>query len=1153
MDISAKVRASVDQLLDQVKPTPTLTSDAVQLLAVALEVLRRKRSHRHVVSSTTILVAAVDWSTSLEGGILPPQAIKNMGGELVDDRNFTKLRDDFFARADAQIEAVRDTEEPVLSATVADLLSHSAEVSSTRLLLDVLSNAESNPESWLGRRIRQYSIDANRLMAGLAADDILGTDDVKSEDGRTPIRERVVEVTADLGEGRYRYASGLLIGDRDLITTASAVRGAVGVTAKRSDKQLLSVSWPDRALVGDNDDFDVALLGVADIEPLAPLQIARIDRDVPSGEQLIEGCWVVGFPKFHESTARDGTPAREAAHLVGVVSPLSQGQLLSFRVTEGLRPSDSGSSESTWSGLSGATVFAEEQMIGVVAYHTPGLGVGVDDLVFTPLDRILMAHQAPIDAQSWQRRLQDIGVVFGDPINAGDPFGRPQSEEDVNSQASRTQTDLGGDAGERTDRSTGALDETPATVEEQTETRHDVATDDDDLNRTPLAQDLDARLRALTEGEQGHDPFAVQVQGPWGSGKTSLVKLLLKQATDWHPIWYDAWRESQVAPTWWSLARTVRDGVVETRSALFRPAFRAIEGFARARRTLPRLLLLVAVVVPVVWATITLEQVSDLLRNITGIAVIASLALAANRFLFWDSAAGARLHERTEASPLDDVASHVAWLRRYSARPRLAGWKPTAWRLAAAVWLLLGVVATATSLRDLEPGTWSPATWTMRALPLVVAVAMGALGAADIRSRRSSPPQGNEKSEGASSGDEIRTPAKAAEVEVGELGLGWILVAALAAAVVSSPQVRAVSPRVLWAIFVALGIVLGLSARPLAARWFGQPKQSLLLIVDDLDRCSGPQVVEILSSIQTLMRRSDPSLRRWQRPAPLVFLVLADSKWVTAAFEQEFGEFTDTVGDAGRPLGYLFLDKIFQLTVTVPSIPSDLLRRFLSENAGVPVEPGTAPDVGGSPTAIRGEHLAEPPEAAAMTPDEVSTRIDEATHDDALYAPEVQAAIARQSADVRERLGVAQVRRSHSPELKEATEHFLTKYHHYLDARDPRSVKRLVNTWGVNRALVYSCLNVPRTKGRNDALVRWTILGLRWPALAAVLRESPDQLVELIEPSFRRLAGADLSSRADPTFARLIQQQGALDVLWDTDGRLQADDVRLFTGLIEDH
>jgi hypothetical protein len=234
-----------------------------------------------------------------------------------------------------------------------------------------------------------------------------------------PLRQRVVEAIADLGKTsrpRWRYGSGLLIGDRQVLTAAHVVTGAVAVTVRGPDKVALPADL-DMALVGDPDRLDLALLAVPATPALSGVAVALVDRDVTTGE-VIEGCWAVGYPSFHE-VARDAAGSvRETAQVRGWIPPLSGlvEDLLSLQVTATPQPLPAEQTrlgQSEWSGMSGAAVFAGEALVGVVTEHAPRRGSS--EITVIPLDRLMKPATAPLDAAGWWARL---GV--------GDPAGLPR-------------------------------------------------------------------------------------------------------------------------------------------------------------------------------------------------------------------------------------------------------------------------------------------------------------------------------------------------------------------------------------------------------------------------------------------------------------------------------------------------------------------------------------------------------------------------------------------------------------------------------------------------------------------------------------------------------------------------------------------------------
>ena len=231
----------------------------------------------------------------------------------------------------------------------------------------------------------------------------------------TPMAERIVEVKADLGEQarrRFRYGSGLLIGGRTVLTAAHAVAGAVAVSVRTSDKRDLA-AVVDIAWVGDPARCDVAFLEVAELATgLEFLAVAVVDRQTASG-RFVEDCWAVGYPALAETTDERGRSVRKSRHVGGRIAPLSNldDGLLSMTVTAGSGDAglpDSGIvlSESPWSGMSGAAVFAGDQLIGVVCEHARRRGAS--DITVTPLAFVGDPARIPGNSDAWWSRL---GIV----------------------------------------------------------------------------------------------------------------------------------------------------------------------------------------------------------------------------------------------------------------------------------------------------------------------------------------------------------------------------------------------------------------------------------------------------------------------------------------------------------------------------------------------------------------------------------------------------------------------------------------------------------------------------------------------------------------------------------------------------------------------
>ena len=87
-------------------------------------------------------------------------------------------------------------------------------------------------------------------------------------------------------------------------------------------------------------------------------------------------------------------------------------------------------------------------------------------------------------------------------------------------------------------------------------------------------------------------------------------------------------------------------------------------------------------------------------------------------------------------------------------------------------------------------------------------------------------------------------------------------------------------------------------------RWI---HHDVVVMIDDLDRCKGPYVVDLLEGIQTLFR-----------DIPVTYVVAADRDWLADSYATEYADFVSVSGEPGRPVGYLFLEKTFQISTGLP-------------------------------------------------------------------------------------------------------------------------------------------------------------------------------------------------------------------------------------------
>jgi WD40 repeat protein len=289
----------------------------------------------------------------------------------------------------------------------------------------------------------------------------------------------------------------------------------------------------------------------------------------------------------------------------------------------------------------------------------------------------------------------------------------------------------------------------------------------------------------------------------------------------------------------------------------------------------------------------------------------------------------------------------------------------------------------------------------------------------------------------------------------------------------------------------------------------------VVFFIDDLDRCSPAHVVDVLDSIQTLVRRASRSGAAAETRRAAYVVVAADGRWIRNSYEQEHEASSGAVAEPGRPLGYLFLDKIFQLTFEVPTMSRPLQGAYLR---GL----------------LRSSQTHGPRTAAAL---QERTTVEERVKRSTTEA-ETLAAYQSASPEVRVKVAPAVVAQLAQPRQQRETEHALRKFAPLLDP-NPRAMKRFVNAYGIARALQV----VQDSVVARDSLALWTILRVRWPALAEYLRSSPAAIDALTE---RRQA----PDAAPPALAALFASPEIAEVLdADQGGPLTATTIRACCGL----
>ena len=266
------------------------------------------------------------------------------------------------------------------------------------------------------------------------------------------------------------------------------------------------------------------------------------------------------------------------------------------------------------------------------------------------------------------------------------------------------------------------------------------------------------------------------------------------------------------------------------------------------------------------------------------------------------------------------------------------------------------------------------------------------------------------------------------------------------------------------------------------------------ILIDDLDRCRSDYAVALLEGIQTLFR-----------DAPVIFVVAADRRWLNACYEEVYQSLKPWVNAPGKSLGTLFLEKTFQLSTSVPAVPSELKKEYWENLIGI----DTA------------EIERKQKEAIQRAKEKLADIKDEAR---------LMSILRQKNTDPLEQQALRQavVVQLGKYEVVKRTEHALRKFVPLIEP-NPRSMKRMVNAYNTYRALaILLGMDINR-----DQLALWTILSLRWPQLADALADAP----ELIEGpnQLGQSVAAEISSLLETQEVREVIQGGTICAPLDTE------------------
>jgi hypothetical protein len=244
----------------------------------------------------------------------------------------------------------------------------------------------------------------------------------------------------------------------------------------------------------------------------------------------------------------------------------------------------------------------------------------------------------------------------------------------------------------------------------------------------------------------------------------------------------------------------------------------------------------------------------------------------------------------------------------------------------------------------------------------------------------------------------------------------------------------------------------------------------VFLFIDDLDRCSATYVVELLESLHTFFSSKQ-----------VFVMVAADRAWISNCFEEVYDGKGSSANEVGRPRGYLFLEKIFQVSVGLPVVNNYIKNKFVSN--------------------LLGQKNDATEDILPNVKETLEAILQESTNEDELTEKGKKLLLEGFS---QEDIAKASTKVSGSEIFRESRKHRLARFQSIMDT-NPRNIKLLINVYGIYINLFRMGGRVELRSELLDQIALWSILNIRYPRLAEFLEADINKL-DLIHEYYDKLS-----------------------------------------------
>lgn len=279
------------------------------------------------------------------------------------------------------------------------------------------------------------------------------------------------------------------------------------------------------------------------------------------------------------------------------------------------------------------------------------------------------------------------------------------------------------------------------------------------------------------------------------------------------------------------------------------------------------------------------------------------------------------------------------------------------------------------------------------------------------------------------------------------------------------------------------------------------------IFIDDLDRCNAQFTVQLLEGIQTLFRDKQ-----------VLYIVAGDKHWISTCFENHYEKYNDVVKEPTQKLGYLFLEKAFQLSLRLPNVSGEIKEDYWKYILQIKQQKDHSKE---DIDKDRRETIIEEIQKEHKTEDYSSSEVIQGFKEKYDLNEEQATDITLEILD----------------KDNEDVNHVLQEHFDLLDT-NPRGIKRLANQYNIYR----NTLIAEGKTFNRDKLFRWIILQNKYPVFTDWLEFKLDT----ISGDIKDVQDWKEEISKDTLWKKLIHDQSNTK-----GGKLLIDDIKAFTGLLK--